>query len=285
MRVKHLALGVLAFAGLALASPAFGGDTIRLNLADYNNASVKPLVATDADLDADTLEVWGRGGGFRGGFGGFRGGFGGYRGGFGGYRGGFGGYRGGFVGFGGYRGGFYGGYRGFAGYRGYYPSYYGGYYPSYYGGYNGCYSYPSYYGYSYSYYPRYCSYPVYSYGVYASPCSLSVTIPAMPRVVGPTLSTPAVPAAPETVAPPAGNGTYQYDGGPASPVPMPPPEETPTRGAPRKPAVYDEVMVSMPADQPSTGKWVYPAYGETPRRQSKGGLSGVLLIPVGTPAR
>jgi len=279
MRVKHLAAGLLAFAGLALASPAFGGDTIRLNLADFKDASVKPLVATDADLDADTLEVWGRGG-FRGGFhGGFRGGYGGYRGGFVGHRGGYGGFRGGY-------GGYYGGYRGFVGYRGGYGGYYGGYYPRYYGGYYGGYSYPSYYGYGYGYYPRYCSYPVYSYyGVCASPCSLSVTIPALPRVVGPTLSTPSAPVAPSEALPPPGNGTYQYDGGPASPVPMPPPEETPTRSYPRKPAVYDEIMVSLPAEQSGTGKWVYPAYGETARRQGKSSLSGVQLIPVGTPAR
>jgi len=282
MRVKLLALGILAFAGLALAGPAFGGDTIRLNLADYNNAPVKPLVATDADLDADTLQVWGRGGGFRGGFGGYRGGFGGYRGGFVGYRGGFGGYRGGF--YGGYRGGFvgyrgfYGGYRGFVGY----PRFYGSYYPSFYGSYGGCY-YPTFYG--YSYYPSYCAYPTYSsYGVYTSPISLSVTVPGAPRVVGPVLSTPAAPA-PSTTLPPPGNGTYQYDGGPANPVPAPPPEETPTRSAPRKPAVYDEIMVGLPANEPATGKWVYPAYGEAPRRESKSGLKGVMLIPVGTPAR
>jgi hypothetical protein len=273
MRVKHLAAGILAVAGLALATPAFGGDTIRLNLADYNNASVKPLVATDADLDADTLEVW-RGGGFRGGFhgGGFRGGFGGFRGGFGGFRGGFVGHRG-FIGF---NRGFVGFNRGFVGFRPFAPRFFG-FYPRFGGGFSrGC-AFPASFGFGYGYYPGWSS-----CGVYASPCSVSVGIPPITRVLG---TVPPGQVVPAPLAPlPPGNGTYQYDGGPANPVPMPPPEETPTRSDPRRPAVYDEVMVSLPGEQSGTGKWVYPAYGEAPRREGKSSLTGVMLIPIGTPA-
>jgi hypothetical protein len=185
----HLAAGLVALA--ALATPAlWADDTIRLKLPASDDATVRPLVADKADLDAETLDAR-YGGGYRG-----------YRGGFGGYRGGYGGYRGGY--YGGYRGGYYGGYRGYyGGYRGYYGSragYYGGYRGGYYGGYRGYYggnrgyryAYPfvgfglgyalgsglgyGYGGYSYPYYGSYYSsdpgYSYYSsypyYGTYSS---------------------------------------------------------------------------------------------------------------------
>jgi len=246
-------------------------------------------------------------GGYRGGYvGGYRGGYiGGYRGGYiGGYRGGYiGGYRGGF--YGGYRGGYYAGYRGYyGGYRGYGYGY-GGYYPRYYGGYYGGYgypgyasygySYPSYYSYGYSYpsyysygysYPSYSSYPVYSY----SPCTLTTAPVVVSSVassvpsIAPSQGVPVMPKASEDSVLPtpkdAGSsksGTFPYDGGPMAPVPMPkganqnqapadPQDDTQTV-IPRITTPATDLLVSLPTA--NKGKWVYPAYGEAPRRTGK----------------
>jgi len=240
-------------------------------------------------------------GGYRGGFGGYRGGYvGGYR---GGYRGGYyGGYRGGY--YGGYRG-YYGGYRGYGygyrgygygyGYRGYYPRYYAGYYGGYggYGGYAGYvdpgysygYSYPSYYSYGYSY-PSYYSYPVYSY----SPCALTTSPVIVSRVtstvpsIAPSQGVPVMPKAsedsvlptPKNAAPAPKSGTFPYDGGPMAPVPMPkganqgptnPLEDDTQTVIPRITSPATDLLVSLPTA--NKGKWVYPAYGEAPRRTGK----------------
>jgi hypothetical protein len=83
-------------------------------------------------------------------------------------------------------------------------------------------------------------------------------------------------------APGSGNGTYPYNGGPKTPVPMPGagsktperapiPEDDPQasrtpRMIPHNSLRATERFVSLPVEQKKTGKWVYPAYGEMPRR-------------------
>jgi hypothetical protein len=57
-------------------------------------------------------------------------------------------------------------------------------------------------------------------------------------------------------------GTFDYDGGPRVPVPLPPGEETMTN-FPRRPALIDDLLVSTKA---TSGRWNYPAYGEKPTR-------------------
>src|SRR5262249_22686659 len=93
MLAKSLAPCLAVIAGLALASPGRADDIIRLALPGSDeDGTILQLKATEADLEADIIDVQrGRGGGgFRGGGGGFR--AGGFRGGFGGARG-FGGFR------------------------------------------------------------------------------------------------------------------------------------------------------------------------------------------------
>jgi len=285
-----LAAGLLALAG---GGNVRANDTVRLLDGDRSD---------DVDGDTDTHLV------YRGGFGGYgRGGFGGYgRGfGYGGYgRSFYGGYGRGFgYGYGGYGRGFGYGYRPFIsiglGYGGYgYGGYYGGYRP-YYGGYYGGYSsfYPSYYN-SYSY-PSFYSYPSYSYAPVYSPCAASVTEVVTSQTVAPPLaSQPGVTVTPGTSsysqipAPriytqPAGDGTYPYDGGPRSPLPMPGPDgDANPMSTPRKMVPLDGRLVSLPkqttggvnnglfvslrtdaASEPVTvngqaPRYSYPAYGE-----------------------
>jgi hypothetical protein len=268
-----LAAGLLALAACIPAAQA-ADDDLRLKLpaTPDDDASVRTLGANNDDLDAETLEMRYYGG-YRGGYGGYRGGYGGYRG-FVGYRGGYG--YGGYRGFYGYRGGYYGGYRGFyGGYRGLYAGY-GGY------GYGG-YGYGGYGGYYPSYYSSYYSYPIYSYPVYSyyySPCATVIAsaptttldyrvVPSTPTPADPTLTEPTTPSLKTTPAPPMPrvDGTYPYNGGPGTPVPMP-------RGGdeamtlPRVPTPILDRVVSL-KDEPMTGKYVYPAYGELPRRSGR----------------
>jgi hypothetical protein len=281
MLSRLLFTGAAALAMLALASRAQAQDTHRLALPASTDAGTFDLKATDADLEADTINV-GRGGG-RGGGGGGRGVAvrgGGFRGGFYGgravaYRGG--GYRGvGYRGLGyGYRGvGYRGyGYRGYGyrgyGYRGYgYRGYgYGGYYP-WWG--LGSYWWP---GYGYGYYPYYSNYYPSTYYVYPSdydyPTGLSTVIPSMPPA-GTSLYTTPPPAA----QPPAGTGTFEYDGGPRLPVPLPLPkgEEKLTR-LPNHPMLVSDLAVSA-----KSGKWNYPAYGEKPTRTPRYGVQPSLIV-------
>src|SRR5262249_32132673 len=63
MLSKHLAAGVLTLAGLALVGSARAADTVRLDLTESTRAPTLNLLATDADLDADTLTIQRRGGG------------------------------------------------------------------------------------------------------------------------------------------------------------------------------------------------------------------------------
>jgi hypothetical protein len=296
MLLKHLMTALAAVAVLALANPGQAGDTIKLKLPD-KKTDTRTLKATEADLDTEIIDARHYGGGFRGGS---RGGFSGYRGGFyGGHRGGYGGYRGGY--YGGYRGGYYGGYRG-----GYYGGYRGGYYGGYgYGGYSPYYAGYSYYpSYNYGYYaPGAYSYN-YGYGsVYVSPCSSVASATRPPYSPSPSYSlrpnpsvNPGPTVTPPTLPPPTENkgnpGSYQYNGGPKDPVPMPRADENPM-SLPRKPRITEDIPVSTAVKDAKTGKWVYPAYGETAARKTTGKTVGTTkksdkgfqLIVYGRPAR
>jgi len=260
MNLRNLAAGALALAGLAFATPARAEDTLRLSLPGSDKASTLDLKATDADLDAEVLDIArGRAGGGRAGVRGRgfagRGRIGGrgFRGAF--FRPGFG--RGGFrgVGFRGRGFGFRGvGFRGFA----YYPRYYGGFY---YGGAPGIY-YSAPVGYSYGYAP--CSGTVISSGP-----ATTLRMAPVPSNGGPVV--------PSTPTP--GKSTYPYDGGPKTPVPMPKADEAKQVPLPRTPALLEDVLVSLQG-QAQGGKWNYPAYGEKPTRTGTGsatpstGISG-----------
>jgi len=276
---------------LAAAQSAQASDTIRLGGSIGGDTL---LLDRGDDSDAAT-ELARYGGGYRGGYGGgYRGGYGGgFRVGYGGgYRGGYGGYRGGFGYYGGYRGG-YVGYRGGFGYYGGYRGGYGGYYGSNWG-YGGYASYPVY------SYPVY-SYPVYSYPVYSSyyysPCVDSTpTTPAMPYATyldgsvstysqpSTVLSTPAPVT--RTPAPPAGDGTFRYDGGSGViPMPMPVPDGTPVAPTvtPRPTLPLEGRLVSLPS---ASSTAAYPAYGEPARRTSTPAASSdtrLVSTPVATP--
>lgn len=173
------------------------------------------------------------------------------------------------------------------GYRQSFRPYYGGYNRAYYGGFNrpyyGSYYRPYYYPRFYSYYtPSY--YSTYSYPsyylyyemnrptYYPSSCYY---YPIAGESVAPPATTlnyqgpqPYVPP-----MPPADNGTYPYNGGPSSPVPMPNAEP-----APRGIIPIDGRLVSLPSEisggtsqvgvpaakTQTTPRVSYPAYGEEP---------------------
>jgi hypothetical protein len=277
MLSRHLAAGVLALAALAL--PARAEDTLRLSLPGSDKAQTLDLKATEADLAADTLTV-ARGRGGRGGGRGFARGRG-FRGrGFRGraFRGR--GFRGRafarrpfirgrafvrspffgrafvrrpFFGRAFVRSPFFG--RAFVR-RPFFgrafiwrPSFgsgffWGGFYPSYYW-------YPG----VYDDWSDYYTYPT-SGAVSTVP---STTLGITPVPSGGSPPAPSAPA-PEDSAP----GTYPYDGGPRTPVPMPKADEANNRlQLPRRPALLDEVLVSF---QENKGKWNYPAYGEKATR-------------------
>jgi hypothetical protein len=207
-------------------------DTIRLDLKKGKEAATMNLLGADAD----TVEArW---------YGGWRGG---YRGWYGGYRGWYGGYRGWYGGF--YRPYYYRPWVSFGLGLGY--PYYAGYYsPYYYSPY--VYAPPVYYTPSVYYVPAY-SYPISLTLSVMRNALLGPDQPAMPYATSPEETIPAPQPAPK-------GGTYQYDGGPANPVPMPKPEPAPTRKAsPTLPS--DARLVSIPAKTP---KYSYAAYGELP---------------------
>ena len=214
MSLRNLALaaGALLTVWTGSASAGSQDDTFRLGMT--GDADVMTLGGRG---DADTILV-GRGGG-RGGWGGGRGGWGGARAGWGGGRGGWGGWHGGWggrvgwrSGWGGWRGGWWGGRRfGWGGWGGWYsPWYYGWGYP--------------WVGYGLSYYPPAYNYwsPAYAYPSYYG-CSLNDTAWTQPdSTVAPSGSS--VPRQPDLLPPPTrspGSGTFQYDGGPPRPVPLP----------------------------------------------------------------
>jgi hypothetical protein len=141
-----------------------------------------------------------------------------------------------------------------------------------------------YYSHSYYYRPYYYSY---GYRISGSSCtpgvvySLSLALPCVsgsvvldPAEGPPPLSSPpaAQPQKPVPPMPKSDNGTYPYDGGPTSPAPIPGAGTTPP-SAPA-PRVAPSPAVEVPATgrlvsaqgSKSTGKWIYPAYGEQPRR-------------------
>jgi len=67
-------------------------------------------------------------------------------------------------------------------------------------------------------------------------------------------------------------GTFPYDGGPRAPVPMPRADPPEAPGADPTPMTVPRIVpipeareVSLPTTG-GTGRWVYPAYGEQPRR-------------------
>jgi len=246
-------VAVVAALGL-WASPAWAqfSEVKTLRLGD-----VPTMKLGKAGTDADT-ELVRHSGGYHGGHhGGYHGGYhGGHH---GGYHGGYhSGYRGGY--YGGYRG-YYGGYRGFyGGYSNYYRPYYGYrnfYYPRYSfyaGGYG--YGYRPYYYYAppvYYYYPA-CSYPI---GLTTTTFSAySPVMPLASQDVGPVPEGGPVPR-------PGGveDGTFPYDGGPASPVPMPKadPVPVPSRDSVPPTPKPEGRIVSLPAP---TTSFAYPAYGE-----------------------
>lgn len=266
MRVRHLT-AALAVAGLlAFAGPAMAEDTIKLKLPPRPSGDLFDLKASEADLLTETIDTRRYYGGFGRGFygGGFYGGYG--RGFYGGYGRGF--YGGGFYGRGFYGRGFYGGYRGFyGGYRAFYPRFGYSYFPSYYA-YSG-FS-PGYYSYAYTY-----------------PCSVVTAAPAVTVRVGPAYSLrPALPGGVNPTLPPPREdttppGTFPYDGGPKQGVPMPPPGEKGDGAAsqPGKPGIVEDILVSAaPMEVSGKGKWAYPAYGEAPRRASKGSTGFQLMV-------
>jgi len=270
-------MGAAVVAALGLwASPAWAqfSDVKTLRLGD-----VPKMKLGDASTDADTLLVRGgsHGGGSHGG--GFHsGGF--HSGGF--HNGGFhssgfrnvGFHNGGFHNSGFHNGfhssfhrGFHNGFhssfhhgfhRGFSRsffFNGFWPFYGYGYrnfyYPGYYSGYG--YGYSPYYDYAPSvyYYSPLCSYPASLTTTYSG---YSPVMPLAPQDGGPVPGGGPVPR-PGTVE----DGTYPYDGGPASPVPMPRADPVPSR-EPARPAPKPEGrIVSLPA--PKT-QFAYPAYGE-----------------------
>jgi hypothetical protein len=183
---------------------------------------------------------------------------------------------------------YYGGHYGHAyygrGYYGgaYYRPYYGAYYrPYYYGGY-----YRPYYA-SYYYQPYYSSYyytPYYTSSYYYYPIAGEAIAPPATTLQGASYYQAPAPRQYVPPMPPPdggnGNGTYPYDGGPRSPIPMPNPDMNPAK-APQGILPADGKLVSLPNEatggvsvplthQPtsttstSVPRVTYPAYGDEP---------------------
>jgi hypothetical protein len=157
------------------------------------------------------------------------------------------------------------------------PFYYGYYYPGYY--YPRYYYYPRVYSY---YYPRVGAYIgrryyydyvapapiVYADPYYVEPIGLNIRVPfaslnitRKPRVEAPPESEQ-IPA-PKPAKPNGREGTFEYDGGPANPVPMPQAEPAPNRTAP---AIPEGRVVSITTKSP---KYSYSAYGEKASRPTE----------------
>ncbi len=201
-----------------------------------------------------------RGGGVHTGFhnAGFRGGFAnaGFRGGFrnAGFRGGWNGWRGGWGNRWGWRNGW--GWNGWGWRNGWGWNGWGWGWPWWSGWSGGVYTnyVPTYYYYPYYVYPDYYN----QYGFLPANGGVSVDV------------TEVVPSGPVGSsfynAPPTQprDGTYRYDGGPQSPVPLPQtrPDTTPP------PAPRMVPMEGRTVSLPASGKYLYPAYGEQPRRTS-----------------
>jgi len=243
---------------LTWAPVSQAADVFRLALPAQ--ADVPAMKLGDASADAETLDVWGRrcwgGGGFFGG--GFRGSC----------------FRGGYYGGGGYCGSYYGG----ACYS-FRPSYC--YRPAVSYSYSySCYPQPYYYGYSYGCYPGYCYAPIADTvpGVTAN-FSLKLGNPLnqpQPAITNPgpatmppaaTLPAPSVRQYPSTPSQPSlprpADGTFDYDGGPKAPVPMPQTQPAPPMNTqPSVPLEGRPVSLQVRSTAP---RYTYPAYGEVPR--------------------
>jgi hypothetical protein len=146
------------------------------------------------------------------------------------------------------------------------------------------YSYRPYYAYSYSvpyyssfYYPTYYRGFSFSLGVgpscyYYYPISMTLSSGGVvsPDCLPGTPTTPATPATPDATPKPAppmpktDDGTFPYDGGPMTPAPMPRAEPKPSVEVPPSGRLVSHTIEPSPKS-----KWVYPAYGEKPRRSSK----------------
>ena len=196
MSNKLWAAGLLAAAAWALAAvPARAENAFRVTgetvPASGLTGGARTVTLEMTGDDAETVDVWGRRGGWGGGYG-YRGGWGG------GY-----GYRGWGGGWGGY------GYRGWGGY-GYRPYYYA----------RSWYGYPSYYAYNF-YQPYYVYYPVpYYYSpFYDYPINIGAPANGTDGYAQP-------PAQREPFAAPR-DSNYPYDGGPQNPVPLPKPDDRP----------------------------------------------------------
>jgi hypothetical protein len=151
--------------------------------------------------------------------------------------------------------------RGWHGYRGYYGGY-RGYYGGYYGGYRGYYG--GYYGFYRPYYPRYyasyyyppvvyqpsCYTPYYSNSYYypiAGQPAPTVTMQASYYAPAPASSQPTPGQRfSEPIPAPGGNGTFPYDGGPRSPIPMPAPGADINPATDRGIIPLDGKLVSIP---------------------------------------
>lgn len=189
-------------------------------------------------------------------------------------RGWYGGYRG--FGYGGYRG--WGGY-GYSAYRGWGGYGWGGYYRPYYSYYRPYYPSVSFnFGYYRPYVPYYNYYyppQIYYYGpsCYYYPISTDGASPNYTQAivkVEPTRIYGQPNGGVVQVAPPAApqNGSYYYDGGPQTPVPLPKSgvETKPVPAPPQKTIPLEGIPVSLPPKSPA--KYVYPAYGEKPVQTS-----------------
>lgn len=135
-----------------------------------------------------------------------------------------------------------------------------------------------------------------AFGVDLPPVRFGAAVPLMPRVRPAAPATPVAPAvparpaplpppveepapraapAPAPAAPAPAENTFPYDGGPARPVPVPQTEEGPTLSNP-PPAPRDDLPVALSS---SRGKWVFPAYGEQPRRDSRRDSTIIRRVP------
>lgn len=272
MQWRRNGLALLAGAALCLGTNAVraadqesyrdaGAKVFRLGGTGVEARTVT-LQGTAASEDEDTLAI-------RGGWGG-RCGWGGGWGGRCGWGGGWGGYRA--CGWGGYGWGGWGGYSCYRPWTScYYPSVYTSLYTP---------------VYSYSYYtPYYYSAPVY----YSSfwPCRTSAAVVvntpsfnlALQRYQAQSLANEQALAAPRAVPQNAysvpgtaprqqvvpNDSTYQYNGGPTNPVPMPQaqPEAVPAPN-PNLSVPLEGRTVSLPSAQKQPSKYRYAAYGEVP---------------------
>jgi hypothetical protein len=154
------------------------------------------------------------------------------------------------------------------------PYYHGYYYPRYW--YPRYYYYPRVYSYYYPrvgvyvgrpYYYNYAAPVYYAEPYYVEPIGLNIRAPFVslnitraPRAAAPAEES--IPA-PRPAMPKPNPGTFQYDGGPADPVPMPQAEPTPSRIAP---VIPEGRVVSISTKKP---KYSYSAYGE--KAQSRPG--------------